>query len=96
MHSIIQDGLIPGGKCLKRDRESVFFTALNPMYANQDLEEVQYDLDKPRITVYKNTWRVHQKTVYWCNLKSPKEKDCCSIKLDRTQSSFQHTTCDLY
>ena len=23
------------------------------MYANQDLEEVQYDLDKPRITVYK-------------------------------------------
>ena len=25
---------------------------MNPMYANQDLEEVQHDLDKPRIAVY--------------------------------------------
>ena len=45
------------------------FTAVNPMYANQDLEEVQYDLDKPRFTVNKNTWRNHQNTVFWCNLK---------------------------
>ena len=55
MHSIIQGGLVPGGRSLKRDRQSVFFTAVNPMYANQDQEEVQYDLDKPRIAVYKNT-----------------------------------------
>ena len=53
MHSIIQGGLIPGGRSLNGDRQSVFFTAVNPMYASQDLEEVQYDLDKPRITVYK-------------------------------------------
>ena len=52
MHSITQGGLVPGGKSLKRDRQSEFFTAVNPMYANQDLEEVQYNLDKPRITVY--------------------------------------------
>ena len=39
------------------------------MFASQDLEEVQYDLDKPRITVYKNTWRVYPNTVYCCNLK---------------------------
>ena len=38
MHSIIQSGLIPGGRSHKRDRQSVFFTAVNPMYANQDLE----------------------------------------------------------
>ena len=44
MHSIIQGGLI-------RDRQSVFFTAVNPMYVNQNLEK--YDLDKPRIAVYK-------------------------------------------
>ena len=44
------------------------------MYANQDLEEVQYDLDKPRIMVYKNTWRVHENTVYWCNLKLAQRK----------------------
>ena len=51
MHSIIQGGLIPGGKS-QRDRQSVCFTAVNPMYANQDLEGVQYDLER-RITVYK-------------------------------------------
>ena len=28
MHSIIQGGLIPGGKSLKRDRQSLFFTAV--------------------------------------------------------------------
>ena len=53
------------------------------------LADVQYDLDKPRIVVYKNTWRVHQHRVYfgaiWGSLK---EKDCSSIKLDRTQSLF--------
>ena len=33
MHSTIQGGLIPGGRSLKRDRQSVFFTAVNPTYA---------------------------------------------------------------
>ena len=49
MHSIVQSGLIPGGKSLIRDRQSVFFTAVNPMYAPQDLEGVEQNLDKPRI-----------------------------------------------
>ena len=74
MHSIVQGGSIPCGKSLKRDRQSVFFTAVNPMYANQYLEEVQYDLDKPRISVYRNTWQIHQNTVYWCNLKFAQRK----------------------
>ena len=33
------------------------------------MEEIRYDVDKPRIAAYKNTWRPHQNTVYWCNLK---------------------------
>ena len=52
-HSIIQCGG-------KTKRHSVFFTAVNPMYTYQHQEEVQYDLDKPRIAVYKNTWKTHQ------------------------------------
>ena len=76
MHSIIQGGLILGGRSLKRDRQSVFFfcTAVNPRYTHQHQEEVQYDLGKPRITVYKNTWRVHKNTVFWCNLKLAQRK----------------------
>ena len=34
MHSIIKSGLIPGGKRLRRDRLSVFFTAVNRMDDN--------------------------------------------------------------
>ena len=74
MHSIIQGGLIPGGKSLKRDRQALFFTAVSPTDDNQDLEEVQYDLDKPRIAVSKHTWRAHQNTLYWCNLKVAQRK----------------------
>ena len=69
MHSIIQGWLGPGGRSLTRDRQSVLFTAVSPMYANQAQEEVQYDLDKPIIAVCKNTWRVHWNTVYWCKLE---------------------------
>ena len=74
MHSIIKSGLIPGGRSLKKDWQSVFFTALNPMDDNQDLEEVEYDLNKPRIAVYKNTWRAHQNAVFWCNVKLVQRK----------------------
>ena len=62
MHSIIKRGLIPGGKSLRRDRQSVFFTAVNPMDARQDLKEVEYDLDKPRIGPCKHTWKAHHNT----------------------------------
>ena len=83
MHSIIQGVLIPGGRSLKRDRQSVFFTAVNPMYASQDLEKVQYNLDKPRITVYKITWRIQRNTVFWCNLKIAQRK---GLQFYQTQS----------
>ena len=42
---------------------------MNAMYPNQDQEELQYVLDKPRIAVYKNTERSHPNTVHWFNLK---------------------------
>ena len=63
---------------MSRETDSQFFfhfTAVNPMYVNQDLEEVPNDLDKPRrIAVYNNIWRVHQNIVYWCNLKLAQRK----------------------
>ena len=69
IHSKTKSRLIPRGRSLKRDWQSVFFTAVNPMDEDQSMEEIRYDLDKPRIAPYKNTWRSHQNTVYWCNLK---------------------------
>ena len=73
-HSIIQSGLIPGGRSNSKDRQS----------------EVEYDLDKPKIASYKHTWRSYHNTVNWCIFKNLlKVKDHDSIKLDRMQLLFQ-------
>ena len=73
LHSIIQSGLIPGGQSLKKDKHAVCFTTVNPMSVDQH-EEVDYDLKKPRIAVYKNTWKNYQHTENWCNLKVAQKK----------------------
>ena len=49
----------------------MFFTAMNPMHANQDLDEVPNDLDEPGITLYNNTRRVQQNTVEHLKLPFP-------------------------
>ena len=53
LHSIIQSGLIPGGKDVKKGRRAVFFTAVNPMFIDHSRER-DYDVTKPRIAVYKH------------------------------------------
>ena len=47
LHSIIQSGLIPGGKKSRKGR-----TPVNPMFVDQH-NEVEYDLTKPKFAVYK-------------------------------------------
>ena len=53
MRSIIRSGLIPGGRSLKKGRQSVFFTFVNPMEDDTGMEETPCDLTKPRIAEYK-------------------------------------------
>ena len=65
----IFQGWIPGRQTLKRGRQSVFFTFVNPMEDDNCMEETPCDLTKPRIAPYKDAWRLHQNTVYCCNLK---------------------------
>ena len=74
MHSIIRSGLIPGGRSLKRRRQSVFFTPVNPMNDDKGMEETPCDLTKPRIAPYRKTWKPLQNTVYWCNLKLAQQR----------------------
>ena len=50
-HSITNSGLMAGGQNSSRDRQTVFFTAVNPMHKNhQDPKEL--DLTKPRLASY--------------------------------------------
>ena len=87
LHSIMNSGLIAGGQNSSRDRQTVFFTAVNPMQKNhQDKKEV--DLTKPRLASYKQRWKVHQDTVYGWTCSLINGKDWSSFKQGRTQSSF--------
>ena len=73
LHSMFQSGLIPGGKVFKKGRHAVFFTVVNPMFIDQHRER-DYDVTKLRIAVSQHTWKIHQNTVYWCNLRVAQSK----------------------
>ena len=80
---------------VKKGRHAVFFTAVNPMFVDQH-KEVEYDLTKPRIAVYKPQLKITPKYrkigVIWGLLRV---KVCISIKHDPTQSFFTtlHSRC---
>ena len=72
-----------------------FSMPVNQMYASQDVEEVQYDLDTPGITVYKNTWRVHQKYSILVQFEARSGKRIAVLSNPIAHNrSFQHFTCD--
>ena len=73
LHSITNSGLIAGGQNSSRNRQTVFFAAVNPMLKNpQDPKEL--DLTKPRLASYKQKWKVHQDTVYWVDFQLAQRK----------------------
>ena len=56
-----------------RERQTVFFTAVNPM--NKDHKDPQeLDLTKPRLASYKQKWKRHQDTVYWVEIQLVQRK----------------------
>ena len=73
MHSIIQSGLILGGRDIKKGRQTVFFTAVNPMHTHLHKQR-DYDVMKPRIAVYKQNRKIHQNTVCWANVRAAQKK----------------------
>ena len=52
LHSIVNSGLIPGGQKLSKERQTVFFTAVNPMN-KEHKDPYEIDLTKPRLASYK-------------------------------------------
>ena len=81
-----------GWENVKEGRHAVFFTAVNPMFVDQH-KEVEYDLTKPRIAVYKNNWKIHQNTIYGCTLRVAQGK---GLQFNQTRSNaiilYKHFT----
>ena len=74
LHSITNSGLTARGQNSSRKRQTVFFTAVNPMNKNhKDPQEL--DLTKPRLASYKQKWIRHQDTVCWVDIHLLNGKD---------------------
>ena len=73
LHST-NSGLIPGGQILGKERQTVFFTAVNPMN-KEHKDPYEIDLTAPRLAWYKQkTWKGHQATVYWVDIQLAQRK----------------------
>ena len=69
-NSIVRSRLIAGGKDTKEGRQTVFFTAVDPV--NQPQKDEPYDAT--RVVPYRTEWKVYQNAENWINLKSAQEK----------------------
>ena len=67
LHSIISNGLVPGGQNLSR-RQTVFFLPVDPR--NEDHKDPEYiDYSAPRLARYlQNAWKRHQDAVFWVDI----------------------------
>ena len=67
LHSIINNGLVPGGQKLRR-RQNVFFLPVDPRDENhRDPEYIEFSA--PRLARYlQNAWKRHQDAVFWVDI----------------------------
>ena len=67
LHSIINNGLVPGGQNLSR-RQTVFFLPVDPR--NESHKDPEYiDFSVPRLARYLHSaWKRHQDAVFWVDI----------------------------
>ena len=67
LHSIINNGLIPGGQDLSR-RQSVFFLPIDPRDENhKDPEHIDFSVPR-RARYVHSAWKRHQDAVFWVDI----------------------------
>ena len=84
LHSITNSGLIPRGQNSSRERQAVFFTAVNPMN-KEHRDPNMIDLEIPRLAWYhQKKLKKHQNTVYWVDIKLAQKE---GLKFYQTRSN---------
>ena len=95
LHSIINNGLIPGGQDLSR-RQTVFFLPIDPR--DKDHEDPEHiDFSVPRRARYVHSaWKRHQDAVFWIDIDLA-IREGLTFKHDRMQLFFKgHGTLPAY
>ena len=73
LHSITNSGFTAGGQNSSRERQTVFFTAVNPLN-KEHKDPYELDLTIPRLASYKQKWKRHQDSVYWVDIQLAQRK----------------------
>ena len=67
LHSIINNGLVPGGQILSR-RQTAFFLPIDPRDENhKDLEHIDFSVPR-RAQYVHSAWKRHQDAVFWVDI----------------------------
>ena len=67
LHSIINNGLLPGGQDSIR-RQTMFFLPIDPRHKGHQ-DPTKIDLNVPRRAQYlHNAWKKHQDAVFWVDI----------------------------
>ena len=67
LHSIINNGLVPGGQNLSR-RQTVFFSPVDPRdESHRDPERIDFSVSRVARYVH-SAWKRHQDAVFWVNI----------------------------
>ena len=74
LHSIINNGLIPGGQNSSK-RQTVFFLPIDPRdKGHQDPDEIDFTVPR-RAQYFHSAWKKHQDAVFWLILIFRIQKD---------------------
>ena len=84
INSILETGLIVGGRESKEGRRTIFFTPLNLFGDNPDEEAPSDDLSVPRRVHYHNNWKHTQDAVHWINLFRAQDQ---GLRFEQTKSN---------
>ena len=94
LNSMLRNELVPGGKSLKRGRQAVFITALNPM---EDVYGIGGKLHatswNQRIAPYKKTWNAFKIRFFFGAIGSSRKKKACNFTKHSHTQSFSATHC---
>ena len=87
LHSIINNGLIPGGQNSSK-RQTVFFLPLDPRdKGHQDPAKI--DLNEPRRAQYfYSAWKKHQDAVFWVDINLAIQKKKTDILSDSIECNY--------
>ena len=75
LHSVTNSGLTLGGQHLGKERQTVFFTAVNHMNKeHKDPNEIDLKCNTSCMVQAEKKWKRHQDTVYWVEKQLAQQK----------------------